>query len=358
VIEQGIRRITARPVELPLAQPVRTAVGWMTSTPIALIDILCDDGEVGRSYLRTYTPLALGSLVRLVEDLAPNLIGKTGPPTELVGALRRVFRLLGDRGLAGMALAGLDMALWDIEAKRAGLPLAALLGSQNERVAAYRPLIAITPDGAHQEASRALLDGFEAVKVKLGHDAWTADLAVVSRLRDLLDPAHELMVDYNQSLPVEEALRRGRALEEHRLTWIEEPIDAKDLLGYVRLTASLATPIGAGESLESPTEARSALDAKAIDVLTLDVARIGGVSGWIDAAAHAAATGIPVCSHAFPEFSVHLLAASPTGRWLEYHDYLAPILACPLRVVAGHAQVPHEPGVGLAWDEAALRRLL
>lgn len=354
---QSIRRITARPVELPLGQPVQTAVGVMTSTPIVLIDVLCRDGAIGRSYLRTYTPLALGSLARLLDDLAPSLVGAAGPPAELVRGLRSSVRLLGDRGLVGMALAGLDMALWDIAAQRAGVPLASLLGSDRESVAAYRPLIAIGPDAAETEASRALEDGFEAVKVKVGHGALTDDLAVVSRLRDLLRPADQLMVDYNQSLTAEEALRRGQTLEDFRLGWIEEPIDAQDLLGYMRLTERLATPIGAGESLEGVTEARSAVDARALSVLTLDVARIGGVSGWTAAAAHAAAAGIPVCSHSFPEFSVHLLAGSPTGRWLEYHDYIAPILVRPLQVAGGQARVPAEPGVGLEWDEPALRRL-
>jgi mandelate racemase len=355
---QRIRRITARPVELPLDQPVRTAVGAMTSTPIVLIDVLCDDGAVGRSYLRTYTPLALGGLARLLDDLTPRLVGAAGPPAELIGALRSSFRLLGTRGLVGMALAGLDMALWDLAAKRAGVPLAGLLGAQSASVAAYRPLIATAAEAAHEEASRALGEGFDAVKVKVGHGALADDLAVVSRLRALLGPDRELMVDYNQSLTVEEALHRGRALDEFGLGWIEEPIDAKDLLGYARLTEALPTPIGAGESLESLTEARNALDGRAVDVLTLDVARIGGVSGWMEAAAHAAAIGLPICSHAFPEFSVHLLAASATGRWLEYHDYVAPILTRPLRVNAGCADVPGEPGVGLEWDEAALGRLL
>jgi mandelate racemase len=354
----GIRRIPARPLELPLAQPVRTAVGAMTSTPIVLIDVLCEDGAVGRSYVRTYTHLALGSLARLLHDLAPQLVGSAGPPAELIGALQGSFRLLGSRGLVGMALAGLDMALWDIAAQRAGVALADLLGSQVASVAAYRPLLATAAEAAHDEASRALGEGFDAVKVKVGHGALTDDLAVVSRLRAVLGPDRQLMVDYNQGLTVEEALQRGRALEEFGLGWIEEPIDAHDLLGYARLTQALSTPIGAGESLESVTEARNALDGKAVDVLTLDVARIGGITGWMQAAAHAAAAGIPVCSHAFPEFSVHLLAASPTGRWLEYHDYVAPILSRPLRIEAGRAQVPREPGVGLEWDERALRRFL
>lgn len=355
--EESIRRLSVRPVELPLARPVRTAVGNMTSTPVALIDIVCEDGAVGRSYLRTYTPVALRGLVRLLEDLAPSLVGKTGRATRVASELRGLFRLLGDRGLVGMALAGIDMGLWDIDAKRAGLPLAELLGARTKSVPAYRPLIATDPSPAGEEAERALAAGFSAVKVKVGHGELTDDIEVVSHLRGLLDRGGELMVDYNQSLSIDEAIARLGALGEYQLSWAEEPLNARDLLGYARLTSSTSTPVGAGESLESLDEVEMLLELHGADVLTLDVVRMGGVSGWLEAANHAAGAGRPVCSHAFPEFSVHLLAASETGRWLEYHDYIAPLLTRPVRISAGRAGVPSEPGAGLDWDEAALKKL-
>jgi mandelate racemase len=344
-------------VELPLGQPVRTAVAIMTSSPVALIDIVCEDGAVGRSYLRTYTPLALRSLVRLLEDLAPSLVGKIGRARQLASELRGPFRLLGDRGLVGMALAGIDMALWDIDAKRAGLPLAELLGARTMSVPAYRPLVATTPSPAGQEAEQALEAGFSAVKVKVGHGDLTHDIDVVSQLRSVLGGDGALMVDYNQCLSIDEAIARLGALNEYQLGWAEEPLNARDLLGYARLRGSASTPIGAGESLESLDEVEMLLELHGVDVLTLDVVRVGGVSGWLAAASSAAAAGLAVCSHAFPEFSVHLLAASETGRWLEYHDHVAPILTRPVSVSAGRAGVPDEPGAGLDWDEAALKTL-
>jgi mandelate racemase len=352
--EQRIHDVSVRPVELPLTEPVRTAVGVMASTPLALIDIVCDDGTVGRSYLRTYTPLALASLVRLLQDLAPVLAGEAGRAAPLTDAVRGMFRLLGDRGLVGIALAGIDMALWDIDAKRAGLPLARLLGAQATSIPAYRPLIATAPGPVCEEAERALADGYRALKVKVGHGRLADDIEVVSRLRSLLDHPGELMVDYNQALSVDEAIARMNALGDYGLSWVEEPLNARDLLGYARLAGGTATPVAAGESLESLDEVQMLLELEATDVLTLDVARVGGVSGWRHAARSAASAGRPVCGHAFPEFSVHLLAASPSGRWLEYHDYAAPILTRPLSVEAGRVAVPSQPGAGLDWDEGAL----
>jgi mandelate racemase len=355
--EQSIRRLTVRPVELALTEPVRTAVGTMTSTPLALIDILCEDGAVGRSYVRTYTPVALASLVRLLEDLASTLVGKAGHAQQLIAALRGMFRLLGDRGLVGMALAGIDMALWDLDAKRAGLPLAGLLGARATSIPAYRPLLATAARPACAEAERALAAGFAALKVKVGHGELADDVEVISRLASLLDQTGELMVDYNQALSVEDAITRLNALGDYRLSWVEEPLNARDLLGYARVTRSTATPVAAGESLESVDEVQMLLELDAVDVLTLDVARVGGATGWRHASRSAARAGRPLCSHAYPEFSVHLLAASPSGRWLEFHDYVAPILTRPMNVDAGRVEVPSEPGVGLEWDEAALAAL-
>jgi mandelate racemase len=355
--EQRIRRLSVRPLELPLTEPVRTAVGVMTSTPLALIDIVAEDGTAGRSYLRTYTPVALASLARLLEDLAPSLVGRAGPAAQLTAELREMFRLLGDRGLVGMALAGIDMALWDMDAKRAGLSLARLLGAQTTSIPAYRPLIATAAGPACDEAERALAAGSRALKVKVGHGELADDVEVISRLAGLLDRTGELMVDYNQALSLGDAIARLGALSEYRLSWIEEPLNARDLLGYAHLTSSTSTPVAAGESLESADEIELLLELNGADVLTLDAARVGGVTGWQRAARSAAVAGRPVCNHAFPELSVHLLAASRTGRWLEHHDYVSPILTRPVTVTAGRAQVPSEPGVGLEWDEAALATL-
>jgi mandelate racemase len=354
----AVRSLRVRALELPLEQPVRSAAGVMTSTPLVLLDILSEDGVVGHSYLRTYTSLALRALARLLEDLAPVLVGEHGPAAQLSTSLRGRFRLLGDRGLVGAALAGIDMALWDADAKRAGMPLARGLSAGAASVPAYRPLIAVDPLPACREAAAALASGFTAVKVKVGHGSLGTDLDVASALKEVLGPSGSLMVDYNQSLSLDEALRRGRALEDHGLTWIEEPIDARDLLGCARLTSELSAPINTGENLESAQEIRTSIELKASDLLTLDVMRVGGVSGWQQAARDAGAARVPACSHAFPEFSVHLLAASPTGRWLEYHDYVAPLLVRPLSVSDGRVTVPSEPGVGMEWDEDVLTRLL
>jgi mandelate racemase len=164
------------------------------------------------------------------------------------------------------------------------------------------------------------------------------------------------MVDYNQALDVTQALARGRMLDDEDIYWLEEPIRHDDYVGYAQLRRELKTPIQIGENFSLPSSMEAALAAEAASYVMPDLERIGGVTGWQGAAKLAAAHGIKMSSHLFPEVSAHLLAATPTCHFLEYVDWADPIVREPLRIVEGHALVPDRPGNGLAWDEAAVAR--
>jgi mandelate racemase len=164
------------------------------------------------------------------------------------------------------------------------------------------------------------------------------------------------MCDFNQRLTVNEAIRRARALDDEGLYWIEEPVRHDDYAGYARITAEAATPIQTGENLVDTFEMARAIALRSLDFVMPDVQRIGGVTGWLRAAALAHAHGIEISSHLFPEFSVHLLGVAPTCHWLEFMDWAAPLLREPLRVKDGFARIPDRPGAGIEWDEAAVKR--
>ena len=164
------------------------------------------------------------------------------------------------------------------------------------------------------------------------------------------------MVDYNQALSVDEALVRGRALQSEGVAWLEEPVRHDDVRGNAAIAAALDLPLQIGENFNGPHELARALDAQACDLVMPDVARIGGVSGWIEAAATAAARGTPMSSHLMPELSAHLLAATPTCHWLEWVDWADVLVQEPLRIVGGCAVVPDRPGAGMVWDDAAVAR--
>ena len=164
------------------------------------------------------------------------------------------------------------------------------------------------------------------------------------------------MADYNQALSVGEAIERGSALDDEGLEWLEEPVAHDDLIGSGRVAAALEMPIQIGENFSGPATLATAIEINASDYVMVDLMRIGGVSGWLQASVLAAKAGLPMSSHLYPEVSSHLLAATPTAHWLEYVDWAEPFLTAPLSVAAGQAAVSTGPGTGVAWDEAAIRR--
>jgi mandelate racemase len=175
--------------------------------------------------------------------------------------------------------------------------------------------------------------------------------AVKTRIGDRV-----LMCDFNQRLTVNEAVLRGRALDGEGLYWIEEPVRHDDYEGYARIAAEVATPIQTGENLVDTFEMARAIAAHSLDFVMPDVQRIGGVTGWLRAAALAHAHGLEMSSHLFPEFSVHLLGVTPTCHWLEFMDWAEPVIQEPVRVVDGFALIPDRPGAGITWNEAAVAR--
>lgn len=355
-----IRELTVRAVHVPLRLPLQTSSGTVHIAPLALLDLHTDAGIIGRTYLFCYTPLVLGPVCELLRNLAPLLQGVSAAPLPVHALLQARFRLLGAKGLVGMALAGIDMALWDIVARVQGQTLARALGAEPVAVPAYNScgLGLIGPGQVAAQAEALLCDGFTAIKVRLGYPALETDIQVVRNIRAAIGAHTLLMSDYNQALTVPEAIRRVRALADEGLTWIEEPCLAHDHAGHARVRAASRSPIQLGENWWGPAEMALGLEHGSSDLGMPDAMKIGGVSGWLQAAALADAAGLPLSTHLFPEVSVHLMAATPTRHWLEYVDWAAPILANPMVIQDGQARPPDTPGTGIEWDEAAVSRYL
>jgi mandelate racemase len=353
-----VRRVDARPVLVPMRLALHTSTGAVTEAPLLLIDLATDAGVTGRAYLFGVQRFTLAPLRSLVESLAGMVSGMELAPLEIESALRARLTLLGSQYLAGMALAGIDMAAWDALARLHDVPLAVLLGGSPGPVPAYNSsgLGIMPPERAAAEAVELLAAGFTAVKVRLGRPSAADDLAAVRAVRGAIGPEAVLMADFNQFLSVREALARGAMLDGEGLAWIEEPVRADDLAGSARVAAALRTPVQIGENFTGPFQMREALSLGASDLVMPDVQRIGGVTGWLRAAALAHAAGVEMSSHLFPEFSAHLLHATPTRHWLEYVDWAAPVLREPLAVADGHVVAPDRPGAGLEWDEEAVAR--
>lgn len=353
-----VERVVARAVNVPLEYPVRTSVGIVATSPLVLVDLHLDNGVVGHSYLFTYTPLALESTRVLVQSLGAELVGKPLAPLEFDSLLSARLRLLGRSGLVTMACAGLDMAAWDALAKLRDLPLAQLLGGCVKPIPAYDSHSMDGEEVGLLRAGRAVEAGFRAIKIKIGYRGLAEDCRIVELIRRRIGDDVELMADYNQSLSVPEAMRRIRALEPYRLSWVEEPTRQEDYDGHAHIRAAASTPVQMGENWCGVGEMQRALDADACDLVMPDVMKIGGVTGWLKAAALAELRGLPMSSHIFQEISAHLLAVTPTAHWLERMGLADRILREPLRFEGGAAIPSDAPGSGVAWNESEVLRYL
>lgn len=351
-----ITGVEARAVNVPLEFPVRTSVGVVDTSPLVLIDLRTNMGVVGRSYLFTYTPLALQAVRQVVMALGELLTGQAVAPFDLDELLQRRLRLLGRTGIAMMACAGLDMAAWDGLAVSRGVPLVELLGGSRRALPAYD---SHSMDGEAlgvERATRAVQQGFKAIKTKIGYATVEEDVRILRALREAIGPEVALMADYNQGLSVPEAVRRIHVLEELGLGWIEEPTLQEDYAGHAAIRAQVRPAIQMGENWCGTDEMAKALAAGACDLAMPDAMKIGGVTGWLRAAALAQAHHVPMSSHIFQEVSAHLLAVTPTAHFLERMDLAGAVLQQPLQFHNGAAVLGDEPGTGVQWNEEAVRR--
>ncbi|MCK1514044.1 mandelate racemase [Bradyrhizobium sp. 190] len=355
------REIKARPVVLKLKRPVVARIVTISEWPIILIDLMTEQGIVGRSYLEPYIVKSMRYLVPALHDFSEMLKGRSVAPLELFEAARKSLHFVGYEGLSMIAASGLDMAAWDALAKAANKPLCVLLGGTVGAVRSYNSNGLWLKEPAEVAAEALELrdeGGFSALKLRLGRSNPRDDLATLDAVRKAVGGGMHLMVDYNQGLNLAEAIERCHMIDDHGLDWIEEPIVYDNLDGHAQLAAELKTPIQIGENFYGPREMHKAIQKKACDLVMPDFMRIGGVTGWMRAAAIAGVAGVPISTHLYPEVAAHVMRATETAHWLEWQDWADPILLNPYEIKDGMLQIPDLPGVGLEWDEKAVARNL
>lgn len=349
-----LRSITARPVLLKLKRPIVARIATITDWPLILIDLLTDEGIVGRSYLEPYIVKSMRYLVPALQDLATMLKGRRITPVELFDLARKSLHFVGYEGLSMIAASGLDMAAWDALAKAAGQPLCVLLGGSVGPVKSYNSngLWLREPEAVAAEAIELRDEGgFTGLKLRLGRERAPDDLATIDAVRKAVGDEMQLMVDFNQGLNLAEALHRCHMIDEYDLAWIEEPVIYDNLDGCAQLARELETPIQIGENFYGPREMHKALQRQACDLVMPDFMRIGGVTGWMRAAAIAGAAGVPMSTHLYPEVAAHVMRVTETAHWLEWQNWADPILENPYQMQNGVLQIPDVPGVGLEWNE-------
>jgi mandelate racemase len=357
--ELKIQSISVRAVVVPMKRPLATSIAAVTVVPLLLLDMKTSGGIVGRSYLFSPGKFHLKPIAALVEAMAEMLKGDVLAPYEIEKKLRARYALLGVHNIVLFAMSGIDMCAWDALGQAMGQPVVRLLGGVPRPVRAYNSngLGLLPVKELSREAEALVKEGFSAVKLRLGRSSAEADIEALRAVKKAIGPNVTLMVDFNQGLSVGEAIKRGHLIdEEGGVHWIEEPVRADDFEGCAKVADEVATPIQLGENFMGPEQMAQAIDARCCDFVMPDAERIGGVTGWMRAAALAQGAGLEMSSHLFPEASWQLLAVTPTCHWLEYVDWANPILEEPLQIRNGTVTGSARPGLGMNWDEKAVRK--
>lgn len=341
-----VRGFRVRAIRVPMKEPHQTASGVITESPLVLTDVVTSTGVTGHSIVFTYTPAALKPTADLIESLEPLVQGDALAPAEIEQKLAGRFRLLGTQGLVGMALAALDMALWDALARVQEAPLVRLLGGVERPIRAYGAVGYDGVEGCGKGAERWAHQGFTGIKAKIGYPTVQEDVAVVRAIRRAVGDEMAVMVDYNQSLTPAEAVERLRVLDDEGLTWVEEPTLAHDYAGHALVAREAQTPIQCGENWWGTLDLLHAIEAQASDLVMPDVMKIGGVSGWLRAASLAHSKGAagvqpPLARGEFPSPVLHSHGGLARVRGLvEPH----PDRATPYRERHGDPGGPHRHG--------------
>ncbi|MBQ0862546.1 mandelate racemase/muconate lactonizing enzyme family protein [Streptomyces sp. RK75] len=349
-------------VLLPLATPVSDAKVLtgrqrpMTEVAFLFAEIATAEGHqgIGFSYAkRAGGPGQFAHAREIADQLLdedPNDIGRIW--TKLVWAGASV----GRSGLATQAVAAFDVALWDLKAKRAGLPLAKLLGAHRDSVRCYNTsggFLHTPTEEVLANATASLEAGIGGLKIKVGHPDSKRDLERVRAVREHVGDDVPLMVDANQQWDRPTARRMGRALEPFDLVWIEEPLDAYDAQGHAALAAALDTPVATGEMLASVAEHWELIRQGAADVIQPDAPRIGGITQFLKLAALAEHQQLQLAPHFAMEIHLHLAAAYPIEPWVEHFDWLEPLFDERLETSAGRMHIPARPGLGITLSDQA-----
>ncbi|WP_187370216.1 L-talarate/galactarate dehydratase [Streptomyces boluensis] len=349
-------------VTLPLATPVSDAKVLtgrqkpMTEVAFLFVEVETAQGHQGIGFSYSKRAGGPGQFAH-AREIAENLLGEDPSDigklwTKLVWAGASV----GRSGLATQAIAAYDVALWDLKAKRAGLPLAKLLGAHRDSVRCYNTsggFLHTPTEQVLENATASLESGIGGLKIKVGHPDGKQDLRRLTAVREHIGDDVPLMVDANQQWDRPTAQRMGRALEEFGLVWIEEPLDAYDAQGHAALAASLDTPVATGEMLASVAEHWELIRQGAADVIQPDAPRIGGITQFLKLAALAEHQQLQLAPHFAMEIHLHLAAAYPIEPWVEHFDWLEPLFNERLAISDGRMHVSARPGLGITLSEQA-----
>lgn len=352
-----IERVEVLMVDLKPKVKRVDAIQSFVSQETPIVRITDADGVTGTGYSYTIGTGGHSVIELLKRTLVPALIGREALEIERIWRdLLFLTHATTTGAITSIALAAIDTALWDLKARKLGLPLHILAGGAQESIPLYTTeggWLHLEEAALVDDALRAKADGFGGCKLKIGRPIFE-DVRRISAVREAVGPGFEIFTDANQRFNVDEAIRRARAYEPLDIGWFEEPLTAEDISGHTRLVQSTSIPIAVGESLYSAMHFREYLERHACSIVQVDVGRIGGITPWLKVAHLAETFNIAVCPHFLMELHVGLCAAVPNARWVEYIPQLDELTGEKMTIRDGHAIPSSRPGLGIDWDFDAI----
>ena len=352
-----LKRIASQVVRVALDEPLAGGPPYFRShNQFVTVRIETEDGVEGIGVSFFGGPLS-STLKRAIDQLGELIVGEDPLQIErLTQKLRVTAASAGPGGILMLAISGIDMALWDIKGKFLGQSLAAMLGGLRDRVPTYASgaLVRAYPIDHLVKAAQTLVDkGFKQMKTQLalpGDTTPAREAEHARRIREAVGPDIALMCDINQRWTVHQAMDIGKRVEEINFYWLEDVTAHDDYTGLARVADALITPLAGGECLYGITPFRHMIEARSVDIIMIDLIRVGGISNWMKVAAMAEAFNMPVVSHLLPEIHVHLISAIPNGLTVEYMPWSFRLFEEVPVPVNGELIVPAKPGLGLEFS--------
>jgi L-alanine-DL-glutamate epimerase-like enolase superfamily enzyme len=356
-----ITKMTTTALAVPLKYPVGSANQKLRKfvNPV-IVELTTDEGVDGFGIAFAYNNYQVKSLKYCIDDLEDIIIGQN--IFRWAEAWQKLFdgtKHMGHRGYGIYALSAIDSAIWVLKSKALQVPLSHLLGGYRERVPAYASYL-LFRNWSIEELKRDAADlkalGFQKLKMNMGDKSFKEEIERYEAVKETVGEDVDILVDVNWAWGINDAIKMGQALAERNVYWLEDPLTSEDLHQLSILVDRLDVPIAVGETFSTKHEFRRILENNAADVLIVDIQRVGGISEWMKVATLAQAWNLPIASHIFNDFSVHLVAAVPNGLIVEYMPWWDKIYINPPEVKDGYMEVPKKPGVGFDLNREAMKR--
>ncbi len=352
-----IKRVQSQVVRLPVDEPLADGPAYFRShNQFVILRVETEDGieGIGVSF---FGGALSATLKQAVDQLGELIVGEDPLRVDAVTQkLRSAGASAGPGGILTLAISAIDMALWDVKGKALGQSLGAMLGGLRDRVSTYASgaLVRAYPlDHLVKAGQRLIEKGFKQMKTQLALPGDTTPEKEAERarvMREAVGPDIDLMCDINQRWAVHEAIDIGKRVEDVHFFWLEDVTVHDDYRGLARVADALTTPVAGGECLYGITPFRHMIEAHSVDIIMIDLNRVGGISNWMKVAAMAEAFNLPVVSHLFPEIHVHLVAAIPNGLTVEYMPWSFKLFEEVPVPIQGELVVPKKPGLGLEFS--------